>query len=268
MYDGQNLVAEKDSSGHVKVSYTNGKSNVISRTTWTVTTSGGTTTNAPDSTIFYLYDGSGNVNAIVDDNGALLKRIDYDVFGAERATGYDSGANNANAESNRMKFSGAVGHVGEPDFGLVYMRARYYDPALGRFISEDLVYNGPNWYHYCSNNSVNAMDPTGLFTFADVTTGAVEEASEEVGDYMSSKGCADWMQQKIINAVAEWADKYRILGEEVTEFGPAREGFDIAGGDGYRFMLHLAGHGGGEAAAHIQMTYWGTILKWIEVSEL
>ena len=95
------------------------------------------------------------------ENGALLKRLDYDVFGAERDTGYDSGANNSSAESNRMRFSGTVGHVGEPDLGLTYMRARYYDPALGRFLSEDPSRNDTNWYAYCGNNPVNGLDPSG-----------------------------------------------------------------------------------------------------------
>ena len=153
------LVAEKDSAGHLKVSYTNGKGEVISRTTWT--TNGTTGVTSPESTIFFLYDGSGNVNVVLDEQGTVLKRLDYDVFGAERDTGYDSGANNSNAESNRMKFSGTVGHVGEPDLGLIYMRARYYDPALGRFISEDMSRNGANWYVCCDDDPVNRVDPTG-----------------------------------------------------------------------------------------------------------
>jgi hypothetical protein len=43
------------------------------------------------------------------------------------------------------------------------MRARYYDPALGRFISQDPARDGNNWYAYCDNNPVNTTDPTGKF---------------------------------------------------------------------------------------------------------
>ena len=41
------------------------------------------------------------------------------------------------------------------------MRARYYDPASGRFISEDPGQNGTNWYAYCGYNPVNMVDQDG-----------------------------------------------------------------------------------------------------------
>lgn len=40
-------------------------------------------------------------------------------------------------------------------------RARYYDPSIGRFISEGPGCNGTNWYAYCGSNPVNAVDPGG-----------------------------------------------------------------------------------------------------------
>ena len=41
------------------------------------------------------------------------------------------------------------------------MRARYYDPALGRFSSEDPSKSGSNWFVYCDNNPVDETDSTG-----------------------------------------------------------------------------------------------------------
>ena len=47
---------------------------------------------------------------------------------------------------------------------LYYFNARYYDPAIGRFISVDPAQDGINWYVYCNNNPLSFTDPTGLET--------------------------------------------------------------------------------------------------------
>ena len=45
--------------------------------------------------------------------------------------------------------------------GLIYIQARYYDPGVGRFVSEDPGFNGANWYVYAKDNPVNAADCDG-----------------------------------------------------------------------------------------------------------
>ncbi|RCS28551.1 RHS repeat-associated core domain-containing protein, partial [Rhodanobacter denitrificans] len=65
---------------------------------------------------------------------------------------------------------GYTGHVNDPDTGFVYMQARYYDPAVGRFISTDPVGPGVgnafnfNRYGYANNNPIVNMDPDGRCT--------------------------------------------------------------------------------------------------------
>ena len=77
----------------------------------------------------------------------------YDVWGGVRsgaATGGPKGRYVAN-----------LGHVQDDESGLIYMRARYYEPESGRFISEDPAQHHKNWYVYCGNNPTNGVDSSG-----------------------------------------------------------------------------------------------------------
>jgi uncharacterized protein RhaS with RHS repeats len=49
--------------------------------------------------------------------------------------------------------------------GLYYFNARYYAPAIGRFITSDPIKDGLNWYVYCKNNPLRYVDPNGLTTW-------------------------------------------------------------------------------------------------------
>ena len=44
----------------------------------------------------------------------------------------------------------------------MYFGARWYDPELGRFISQDPAKDGLNWYAYCNNNPLKYIDPDGF----------------------------------------------------------------------------------------------------------
>lgn len=70
--------------------------------------------------------------------------------------------------SNRSDRVGYTGHIEDSDLKLTYMKARYYDPVVGRFMSNDPVgfgSGGPayfNRYAYTTNDPVNLTDPTGM----------------------------------------------------------------------------------------------------------
>ena len=61
--------------------------------------------------------------------------------------------------SNPIRY---CGEYYDSESGLIYLRARYYDSENGRFISEDPIKDGYNWYSYCGGNPVMFVDPSGL----------------------------------------------------------------------------------------------------------
>ncbi len=106
-------------------------------------------------TSWYVYDGLGSVVGEVapDAMGTMTSSPKYDVYGAVRANG--------GSASSRQGFVGGLEHVTDTETGLIYMRARYYDPSVGRFVSEDPSKNGLSWFAYCGNNPVNLVDANG-----------------------------------------------------------------------------------------------------------
>ncbi len=103
--------------------------------------------------VWYLYDGLGSVLGTVDKNGNVVSTRKYDVYGAVRGSTGPSGT--------KHKFVGQLGHPSEDETGLVYMRARYYDPVTGRFVREDPAHHGSNWYVYAGGNPTNFIDADG-----------------------------------------------------------------------------------------------------------
>ncbi len=59
-----------------------------------------------------------------------------------------------------------TGHVFDQSSDLYYMRARYYDPAIGRFISPDTTGDSLNRYAYVQNSPLRFVDPTGEMVWA------------------------------------------------------------------------------------------------------
>lgn len=131
---------------------------------------------------WYLYDGLGSVIAEVNNTGSLTATNDFDVYGLQR--------NSTGTSDSKHKFVGSLGHTTEPETGgLIYMRARYYDPAIGRFISEDPAGDGDNWYAYCGNNPINMVDPTGE-CFAVLLSGSGGSIAGEInyGTFVTAAG--------------------------------------------------------------------------------
>lgn len=106
-------------------------------------------------TVSYIYtDPQGTPLAEADVSGNITATFDYKPYGSQ-------------ALGNPPTGPGYTGHVNDPDTNFVYMQARYYDPAVGRFISLDPVTPKAsdlysfNRFSYAGDNPVVHTDPTG-----------------------------------------------------------------------------------------------------------
>lgn len=106
---------------------------------------------------YYLYNGHGDVVMMIDTNGGIVNQYQYDEWGNLLV--------NQETVQNSFKYAG---EIYDEESGLYYLRARYYDPGMGRFINED-TYEGDisnplsmNLYTYVHNNPLIYIDPTGF----------------------------------------------------------------------------------------------------------
>ena len=122
---------------------------------------------------YYHYNHIGSTTAITDADGDLLYRIAYGTYG--ELTGiYDADGEQAEdtaaviqAENLRFLYNGRYG-VETGANGLYYMRARYYNPQIKRFINRDIIdgnitdSQSLNKYSYVQGNPISLVDPFGL----------------------------------------------------------------------------------------------------------
>lgn len=110
-----------------------------------------------------LTDHLGTVHDLVNNSGTVVNHLKYDSFG------------NVISQTNAAAFTRYrfTGREFDAETGLQYNRARYYDPATGRFISEDPIgfKGGVNRNAYVNNNPVRSSDPSGMVALdPDLTT--------------------------------------------------------------------------------------------------
>ena len=119
--------------------------------------------------IFYHHDVLGSPVAVSDGKGRVLWYEDTDPYGeglGRNSSDVITSVGNPIVESadNRM---GYAGHEKDNNSGLTYMKARHYDPMIGRFYSNDPVGSSPsspvqfNRYSYVSGNPYGYVDPDG-----------------------------------------------------------------------------------------------------------
>ena len=151
VWDGDQLVMELSESGKVQKRYIRGNDLVY--------TDKGNNTEKQ----YYVTDSHGNVVQLTDENGKVTKTYEYDSFGNE--VDLDS------KDDNPFRY---CGEYYDKETDEIYLRARYYRPAVGRFLMRD-TYIGESddplslhLYTYCENDGVNAWDPSGNISFKGI----------------------------------------------------------------------------------------------------
>jgi RHS repeat-associated protein len=120
-----------------------------------------------DELYCYHFDAIGSTIAITDSSQQVVNAYAYTPFGVI--------TNKQETISQPFTFVGQHGVMTEPN-GVYYMRARYYDPQVGRFISQDpLGFDGGdvNLYIYAANNPIVFLDPFGLWTLGIDLSGTI-----------------------------------------------------------------------------------------------
>jgi RHS repeat-associated protein len=189
-------------------------------------------------TNYFVADATGNIRLVLDDSGQITDALDFDGFGniLRRMGTTDLGV-------------GYQGQCRDNDTGLIYLRARWYNPDLGRFMEMD-TYEGDqqdplslNKYIFGKSNGVDNSDPSGLQ--ADVASLGIETAMGSilsVEPHVTAPGVAfgtggpditQWLNgniSKVDQAFKSW--KYPEKKSAMTEMrdyvgGGARGAWDI-----------------------------------------
>jgi RHS repeat-associated protein len=138
------VVAEYNSNGSLIADYGFGLDRISMRR-------GGTT-------YTYLADGQGSIRALTNSQGSVTDTYDYFAFGEV--------LNRTGTTINEFTYTG---EQWDPNAGFYYLRARWYDPARGRFASVDPYEGDPqspislHRYLYGNASPVSFSDPMGLF---------------------------------------------------------------------------------------------------------
>ena len=185
-------------------------------------------------TCYFHQDLLHNVIALSDAQGRVAARYAYDPFGQLRA------AEGPAADWNLVRFSS---RPVDPESGLVDLRARQYDPRLGRFVTPDPAgqLGGMNLYAYVGGDPTSATDPRGLWPRLPDPLGALDEALDAGSDVVGGAGDlvgsgARWTWDNVaapaIEGTLAAGDYY------LTDFalGPGRNPFFFPGGN--PFALH------------------------------
>jgi RHS repeat-associated protein len=212
VYDGDRVLEETDNAGAVLARYTTAAGSYYAPLLhlWRVT----------GESRFPMYDLAGSVRGLLDAAGGVTDTYTLEAFGKQRSS--------TGATPNPYRYGGAWGYINGVS-GLQQLGARFYWPELGRFIQQDPIGDGMNWYAYAYGNPVLWIDPYGL---------------EPWNNWEDFK---HWYIDCGMGGASEWVDTV-LLNGATENFGNVAGLYDA--GQASRWELAKAG------------TNWGGHLAW------
>ena len=196
-YNGNGIMTEKmvdgDESWYVLTGglpsqERDGNYDVIREYTWGPNDGGGIggllSLNQGGQNYFYLYDGKGNVTAVIDSTQTVVATYAYDPFGKLMTK---TGVLDQPYQFSTKPY--------DEKTGLSYYGYRFYSPEIGRWMTKDPLQEmggGLNLYGFALNNPVNYADPTGEFIWVAIPIGiglgillgvAVEAVQTRIEEY-------------------------------------------------------------------------------------
>jgi RHS repeat-associated protein len=141
LYDGVLPIIELDNTGAVVSTNTFGANGLVSRRT-------------SGTSVFYAFDSEGNVTEKTNSSGGVVSSYLFSAFGESLSA----------SQTDPFGYKAQFGYYTDTETGLQLLTHRYYDPAIGRFLTRDPISyeGGINLYSYVGNNVINFADPLGL----------------------------------------------------------------------------------------------------------
>ena len=140
-------------------------------------------------------NGHGDVVQLSNSSGVVVKNYDFSSFGVERDPDP--------ADANPFRY---CGEYFDKETGTVYLRARYYQPLSGRFLTEDPIKDGLSWYIYAGDNPIFYLDPFGL-AMVPLRSWFSEQTNYNIDMYGGS-GFLDWNGTTRIATISMNANGY------------------------------------------------------------
>ena len=128
---------------------------------------------------YYTQNAHGDVVNLTDKDGKVTKSYRYDAFGVEK--------NIDGSDTNAFRY---CGEYYDKETATVYLRARYYNPSTGRFISRDSFAGknedplSLNRYTYCCNNPIINVDPSGFYNREAAAQYALDYSDDPNPEYI------------------------------------------------------------------------------------